>query len=109
MLTHWKDSFREMITSLINIETSIAQHNLVKKEPRQDMFTRLYSTKNRRKQPSIDGIEVQPEMKMTKAELLVIQTNQKLIVNLLEKIILLSNDLLNEELRGQLIDAFVVI
>ena len=39
-------------------------------------------------------------MRMTKAELLVIQTNQKLIVNLLEKIILLSNDLLNEELRG---------
>ena len=100
LLTHWKDSFREMITSLINIETSIAQHNLVKKEPRSDMFTRLYSTKNRRKYPSIDGVEVQPEMKMTKAELLVIQTNQKLIVNLLEKIVLLSNDLLNEELRG---------
>ena len=39
-------------------------------------------------------------MKMTKAELLVIKTNQKLIVNLLEKIVLLSNDLLNEELRG---------
>lgn len=73
------------------------------------MFTRLYSTKNRRKYPSIDGVEVQPEMKMTKAELLVIQTNQKLIVNLLEKIVLLSNDLLNEELRGQLIDAYVVI
>ena len=73
------------------------------------MFTRLYQTKNRRKQPSIDGIEVQPEMKMTKAELLVIKTNQKLIVNLLEKIVLLSNDLLNEELRGQLIDAYVVI
>ncbi len=49
LLAHWKDSFREMITSLINIETSIAQHNLVKKEPKSDMFTRLYSTTKRRK------------------------------------------------------------
>ena len=46
---------------------------------------------------------------MTKAELLAVRTNQKLIVNLLEKIILLGNDLLNEELRGQLIDAYLVI
>ena len=42
ILSHWKDSFREMITSLVNIETSITQHNMVKKEPRQDMFARLY-------------------------------------------------------------------
>ena len=51
LLTHWKDSFREMIASLTNIETSIAHHNLVRKEPKSDMFTRLYSTTKRRKQP----------------------------------------------------------
>ena len=110
ILSHWKDSFREIITSLINIETSITQHNLLKKEPKQSMFERLATnTKNRRKLPHITGLDVQPEMRLTKAELIAVRTNQKLIVNLLEKIILLGNDLLNEELRGQLIDAYLVI
>ena len=33
--------------------------------------------------------------------------NERLIVNLLEKIINLGNDLLSEELRSQLLDSFV--
>ena len=110
ILAHWKDSFRGIITSLINIETSLAQHNLLKKEPKASMFERLaQGTKTRRKAPHIAGLDIQPEMRMTKAELIAVRTNQKLIVNLLEKIILLGNDLLNEELRGQLVDAYLVI
>ena len=110
ILSHWKESFRAIITSLINNETSIRQHNLLRKEPHGAMFARLaLNTKDRRKAPHVTGLDIQPEMKMTKAELLAVRTNQKLIVNLLEKIILLGNDLLNEELRGQLIDAYLVI
>ena len=64
------------------------------------MFNRLYQSKTRKKTPSVDGVEVTPEMRMTKAELETSKMNQRLTVNLLEKIILLGNEALNEELRG---------
>ena len=36
---------------------------------------------------------------MTDAEIIAVKTNQRLLVNVLERIIELGNDLLNEELR----------
>lgn len=38
MLTHWKQSFRQMIQSLINMETSLVQHELAAKEDKTDFF-----------------------------------------------------------------------
>ena len=46
---------------------------------------------------------------MSDAEVIAVKTNQRLLVNVLEKIIELGNDLLGEELRQQLIDAFVAL
>ena len=72
------------------------------------MFNRLYQSKNRKKTPSIDGVEVTPEMRMSKSELEQSKMNQRLIVNVLDKIIVLGNEFLNEELRKQLLDAYVL-
>lgn len=47
-------------------------------------------------------------MRMTKAEYETAKMNQRLIVNLLDKIIQMGSGALNEELRGQLIDAYAM-
>ena len=88
---HWVDSFRTLVGQITFIETAIAQHNQAKKEPKSDMFNRLYQSKNRKKTPSIDGVEVTPEMRMSKSELEQSKMNQRLIVNVLDKIIVLGN------------------
>ena len=41
--------------------------------------------------------------------MIAVKTNQRLLVNVLDRIIELGNDLLGEELRQQLIDAFVAL
>ena len=88
-----------MISSITNIETAITQHNQAQKEPKAEMFNRLYQSKTRKKTPSVDGVEVTPEMRMTKAELETSKMNQRLTVNLLDQIIMLGDETLNEELR----------
>jgi len=47
------------------------------------------------------------EFRLTEPEVIAVKTNQRLLVNVLEKVITLGNDLLNEELRHLLIDAFI--
>lgn len=46
-------------------------------------------------------------VKLTKEEQATLKMNEKLIVNLLEKLIDLGNDLLAEELRLQLLDMYI--
>ena len=41
--------------------------------------------------------------------MIAVKTNQRLLVNVLDRIIELGNDLLGEELRQQLIDAFMAL
>ena len=50
-----------------------------------------------------------PEWRLSEGDFLATRTNQKLTVNLLEKIIILGNDLLNEELRNHLLDAYLTV
>ena len=58
-LTHWKTSFRQMIASLINIETTLVQHELASKEDKNDFFNRLsMQTRGRRKTRTIRGVQV---------------------------------------------------
>lgn len=38
---HWKESFRQMLSSLINIETTLTQHELAAKEDKSNFFNRL--------------------------------------------------------------------
>ena len=42
ILQHWKDSFMSLIGQITFIETAITQHNKAQKEPKADMFNRLY-------------------------------------------------------------------
>ena len=57
------------------------------------------NTRARRKPKTIRGSEVSVDFRLTEAEVIAIKTNQRLLVNVLEKIIELGNELLNEELR----------
>ena len=41
MLAHWKESFRQMITSIIHMETTLEQHNIAAKEDKNVFFNRL--------------------------------------------------------------------
>lgn len=89
-----------MISSLINIETTLVQHELAAKEDKDNFFNRLsMQTRGRRKTKLIRGQEVPAELRLTEAEAIAVKTNQRLLVNVLDKIIQLGNDLLNEELR----------
>lgn len=56
-------------------------------------------TRGRRKTKLIRGQSVPMELRLTEAEAIAVKTNQRLLVNVLDKIIQLGNDLLNEELR----------
>ena len=100
MHTHWKESFRQMISSLINIETTLTQHNLAAKEDKSVFFNRLAGQdRGRRRVKSIRGSKVSTDLRLTDSEAIAVKTNERLIVNVLERIIMLGNDLLNEELR----------
>ena len=41
LLTHWKESFRQMLSTLVSIETTLVQHNLAAKEDKQHFYNRL--------------------------------------------------------------------
>ena len=89
-----------MVTSIVNIETSLVQHHLAKKEEKSKFFNRLaMQTRGRRKTKTIRGQSISPELRLTESEIIALKTNQRLTVNALEKIIELGNELLNEELR----------
>ena len=89
-----------MVTSLINMETSLVQHELAAKEDKNHFFNRLsMRDRGRRKTKTIRGQQVSSEFRLTEAESIAVKTNERLLVNVLENIILLGNDLLNEELR----------
>ena len=49
--------------------------------------------------PQLRGENITSEMRMSDAEFAAVKNNQRLIVNMLEKVINLGNELLNEELR----------
>ena len=110
LLIHWRSSFRQVTTSIVNIETRICQHNLARKEPKDRLFNRLASQERERPRlPQLRGENITSEMRMSDAEFVAVKNNQRLIVNMLEKVINLGNELLNEELREQLIDAYIAI
>ena len=88
-----------MVTSIVNIETSLVQHHLARKEEKSKFFNRLSQTRGRRKTKTIRGQTISPELRLTESEIIALKTNQRLTVNALEKIIELGNELLNEELR----------
>ena len=92
-----------MVTSIVNIETSLVQHHHAKKEDKNKFFNRLSQTRGRRKTKTIRGQNISahhsPELRLTESEIIALKTNQRLTVNALEKIIELGNELLNEELR----------
>jgi len=48
-------------------------------------------------------------LKLSEPEHLTLKTNERLIVNLIEKIIDLGNELLNEEVRNQLTDNYMLL
>ena len=56
MLAHWKESFRTMLTSLVNMETTLTQHFIAAKEDKDVFFNRLaQQTRGRRKTKTIRG------------------------------------------------------
>jgi hypothetical protein len=104
-LNHWQQSFRNIITTLSNIEIRKYQHNQAADKPEKKFYSSLVKAKK------IDPIqksnsELEPT-KLTKEELGTLRMNERLIVNLLEKIINLGNDMLAEELRSQLLDSYL--
>jgi hypothetical protein len=60
-----------------------------------------YTPQIKKQESSLEAI------KLTKEEQSTLKMNEKLIVNLLEKLIDLGNDLLAEELRLQLLDMYI--
>jgi len=51
---------------------------------------------------------VSQDLRLSETEALALKTNQRLLVNVIEKVIDSGNELLGEELRHQLIDAFLI-
>lgn len=55
LLSHWKESFRQMISQLVNTETTLVQHELAAKENKNNFFDRMSSTIERRQVKKIRG------------------------------------------------------
>ena len=65
-----------MLSSLVNIETTLVQHNLAAKEDKNVFFNGLaMNTRARRKTKTIRGQEVSPDFRLTEAEIIAIKTN----------------------------------
>lgn len=104
-LAHWQQSFRNIVTTLSNIEFRKYQHSQAAEKPEKKFFSSL--AKGKKAEPIQKSANEQLEpAKLTKEELATLKMNERLIVNLLEKIINIGNDMLAEELRSQLLDSY---
>ena len=76
LFTHWKQSFGQMVTSIVNIETSLVQHHFAKKEDKNKFFNRL-SMQKRGRSPTktIRGQKISPELRLTESEIIALKTN----------------------------------
>ena len=99
-LTHWQQSFRNIVTTLFNIEIRKLQHKRALGKPEKKFYSKL--AMKREDKPT----DLEPA-KLTKEELDTLKLNERQIVNLLEKIIDVGNDMIAEELRLQLLDAYI--
>ena len=100
-LVHWRQSFRNIVQTLSNIEIRKLQHKKAGNKAEKQFFKKLSM-----KRGSEDKDHLEP-VKLSKEELSALKMNERLIVNLLERIINIGNDMLAEELRIALLDAYV--
>lgn len=86
------------MTTLSNIEFRKFHHEKAAAKPEKKFYNSL--AKGKKNEPNPKGGNELEMAKLTNEELLTLRMNERLIVNLLEKIINLGNDMLAEELRS---------
>lgn len=82
---HWKDAFRQMLSTLANMQARFAIHRHHLRQEENNFFNRLALRKNK-KQASSEVIDPSGG-RMTDQEYTAVVQNEKLMVNLLTKII----------------------
>lgn len=105
LFVHWKQSIHEILQTLINIQSRFIIHRHHVKNEENNFFNRLALRKNKGKEYHIDP----SGGRMSDAEYQQVRINEKLIVNLIEKVIKVENQLINNEISNQLIDAHLGI
>lgn len=99
MYDHWKDAFKGILSSIVNIQARFAIHRHHLRQEENNFFNRL-ALRNKKKPEQIDP----SGGRMTDQEYQAVRTNERLVVNLLEHITNLQNQLLCAELKVQLVD-----
>ena len=88
---HWKDSIRQILQTLINIESRFVIHRHHLRNEELNFFNRLALRNKKEKKDVVDP----SGGRMSDSEYQQVRTNERLIVNLFEKVIKCENQLVN--------------
>ncbi len=81
MIDHWKDSFRQILSTIVNMEARFAVHRHHLRQEENNFFNRLALRGKKAK------VEVDPSGgRMSDQEYLLVKTNMRLTINLIEKV-----------------------